>query len=523
MLEIVLWNCNGLHEDKFTDIELQYFSGKRNNTIVMLTETHHYGKILNLKEDIVGYGAFRDKKKVDKKEERQGGGIQILMPRNEKLKFKKTKNKNSELLDIEGKMYGVEVRIVVAYFDVRRDDEGKNRNKKLRKDIENIIEKNEKDGLIIAGDFNGHLRMLDGKEDDENGKMLLEWVGNYQLIMLNTDQRCEGRHTRVHRNQKTTLDYIMVNRKIYDLVEEIKIDENKEIMDRSDHVVMSFKIKKNISNNGFKKAKWKVKEYYSQKNEEIEALAEYIEGKWSTEKPRNHQGVINDLKDATDTKLKKKIRIREGNEKGLRIIENPWITEEIRQGIKKRREINRVKRNLRSEERIKIWERRYVNQKIKVQNMVRDAKSKHEIKITNEIKRDKSGKKKWEHINMLTGRKQKAGKDTELYDEQGRKLEIQEGRQKIRETWGDIYKTEVLNITPIDSKAWDVGDIEKTKEEYRERRDRERIEKGKVWIESERPRYTEETLDKGLIKLKKGKSAGLDNIKAETYHAIGKK
>ena len=155
--------------------------------------------------------------------------------------------------------------------------------------------------------------------------------------------------------------------------------------------------------------------------------------------------------------------------------------------------------------------------------MVRDAKSKHEIKITNEIKRDKSGKKKWEHINMLTGRKQKAGKDTELYDEQGRKLEIQEGRQKIRETWGDIYKTEVLNITPIDSKAWDVGDIEKTKEEYRERRDRERIEKGKVWIESERPRYTEETLDKGLIKLKKGKSAGLDNIKAETYHAIGKK
>ena len=70
MLEIVLWNCDGLSEDKFTDIELQYFSGKRNNTIVMLTETHHYGKILDLKKDIVGYGAFRDKKKVDKKEER---------------------------------------------------------------------------------------------------------------------------------------------------------------------------------------------------------------------------------------------------------------------------------------------------------------------------------------------------------------------------------------------------------------------------------------------------------------------
>ena len=98
--------------------------------------------------------------------------------------------------------------------------------------------------------------------------------------------------------------------------------------------------------------KWK--NITHKKNEEIEALADYIEGKWSTEKPRNHQGVINDLKDATDKKLKKKIRIREGNEKGLRIIENPWITEEIRQGIKKRREINRVKRNLRSEERIKI-------------------------------------------------------------------------------------------------------------------------------------------------------------------------
>ena len=260
-IAIILWNCNNLRLGKYTELLEYYYNNQKSRTICLLTETHHYGKILNLRDDMTGYGSFRSGKKVD----RRGGGLQILMPKSEEFKFEKTKHKNTELLNIEGVMAGISVNIVLAYFDVRKTEEGRNRNKTLRKDIEQIIESNTKEGLIIAGDFNGHLRMIDGKEDDINGKMLLEWIGNYQLIMLNTEERCEGTFTRVNKDQKTTVDYILVNRKIYDLVEEIKIDENKEIIDGSDHVIMSVKLKTKIFNNGIKKAKWKIKEYYSQK------------------------------------------------------------------------------------------------------------------------------------------------------------------------------------------------------------------------------------------------------------------
>ncbi len=74
--------------------------------------------------------------------------------------------------------------------------------KKMRKDLEKIIENNEKEGLIITGDFNDHLRMIDGRPDNENGKMLIEWVEKYGLIILNLDEKCEGKYTRIQKDKK---------------------------------------------------------------------------------------------------------------------------------------------------------------------------------------------------------------------------------------------------------------------------------------------------------------------------------
>ncbi len=88
------------------------------------------------------------------------------------------------------------------------------------------------------------------------------------------------------------------------------------------------------------------------------------------------------------------------------------------------------------------------------------------MKIIREINRDQNGKKKWEHINKLTGRKQKAGNNTDLYDSEGKKLQKEEGKQGIRQTWSEIYKTGRKELTPIYSKKWSRDEIPKTTSEY---------------------------------------------------------
>ena len=178
--------------------------------------------------------------------------------------MKNKKHENREILEAEGKIYGIGIKLVVVYFDADKGEEGKKANRKIRKDIEKIIENNEQEGLIILGDFNGHLRMIDGKRDDENGKMILDWGEQYGLITLNLEEKCEGTYTRIAKEQKTTIDYILVNRKIYDIVEEIEIDEDRNILEGSDHVAMRTAIRvKEIQ--GFRKPKWKKKNIYRTK------------------------------------------------------------------------------------------------------------------------------------------------------------------------------------------------------------------------------------------------------------------
>ena len=305
----------------------------------------------------------------------------MLFKKDKDINLRNMKNTNKEILEAEGKIYGIGIKIVVVYFDSDRGEDGKEANKRIKRDIQRIIENNEQEGLIIAGDFNGHLRMIDGRKDDENGKMIIGWGEEYGLITLNLEEKCEGTYTRIAKEQKTTIDYILVNSKIYDIVEEIEIDEDRNILEGSDHVAMRTAIRVKETQ-GFRKPKWRKKEYISNKDEDIEELVQYIEGKWSENRPQNPQEMLDDLESGVKEKLTKTIKRREGIEKGQKVIESIWMTQEIRTEIKRRKTINRLRRNARSDERKEILEKRYKRQKCKVQKMVKEAKSKYEKKLT---------------------------------------------------------------------------------------------------------------------------------------------
>ena len=132
----------------------------------------------------------------------------------------------------------------MAYFDVgkEKDGTGANRNRKIRAEIERAMEDNNSEGLIILGDFNAHLERLDGRKTDENGRMVLEWIDSWDLILLNGDEKCKGTYTWIRGNSKTAIDMVMVIRRMYEVCEEMIIDEDKEEIQFSDHNLVTISI-----------------------------------------------------------------------------------------------------------------------------------------------------------------------------------------------------------------------------------------------------------------------------------------
>ena len=55
--------------------------------------------------------------------------------------------------------------------------------------------------------------------------------------MINCDEKCKGTFTRVEGSNKSVIDYVLINDKMYVYYESMEIDEGK-IYDLSDHVYM---------------------------------------------------------------------------------------------------------------------------------------------------------------------------------------------------------------------------------------------------------------------------------------------
>ena len=64
----------------------------------------------------------------------------------------------------------------------------------------------------------------------------------------------------------------------------------------------------------------------------------------------------------------------------------------------------------------------YNEQKKRVQSLIRDAITKHEIKTSKEITKEKRSKKLWDVINILREKKRNETINTDLYDENSIKI-----------------------------------------------------------------------------------------------------
>ena len=82
----------------------------------------------------------------------------------------------------------------------------------LEQDIEAL--KEEKKHIVILGDFNGHMKWGIGGEViagiGTQGKKLFSFIENNQLHMINGTDVCKGKWTRMSRDSRSIIDYVMV-------------------------------------------------------------------------------------------------------------------------------------------------------------------------------------------------------------------------------------------------------------------------------------------------------------------------
>ena len=336
--------------------------------------------------------------------------------------MKKKESKSSDILEIEGKCFGKEMKIILVYFDASRDPTGKERNKEIKREVEEKIVHAEGKGIMILGDFNGHLEMLENeRKTDENGRTALRWMTKYNLTLLNADEMCDGLYTRVRIipehgiNEKSAIDLVLVNEEMYNWCVNMKIDEEREILRCSDHNLIS--IGMNIKTGGNHKkrdTRWVEGTYYRKDEMALAEFREEMTRKWSEKETGTVDEMIEEIIEGADKILAKKFRRRVGEEKAA---EKKWMTREIIEAIKKRRKINRKRRNCTDEGKRKELEAEYNKQRKVVQRLVREAVTEYEKELAKELRKDKNGGLMWKKMKQIRGKGMDKDKEDKIYED----------------------------------------------------------------------------------------------------------
>ena len=485
-----------------------------NNTILCLTETQQKFDKLNVKGDLEKHVCMR------KLNSKKGGGIMVLKKKSNGIQITETSELHEDCLILDIKVKGVNFKLIIVYF------KSNDSNEKLSLLINNFLEKEQEQPIILVGDFNAHTGLL-GERINKNGKILEEIIEKNNLIMLNRTEDCEGKITWEARGLKSAIDYALVNRNMIKYFKAMYIDEQKEMYDLSDHCLMKIDLQLDTLqlNEGEK-----VLEINCFAPERMELFNERVREELLkiNDEEINMEKIDNVLSEAGKVHLKKKIKQkRSKKKKGQQ--EPIWINKDIRTEIDKRKKYNRLKRNNIDTQIEEKFKKMYLKQKEKVKALIKEETYKHEKKITDEIKKNKS-RKIWENINFLRGKAKNKNKTVDVYKNNGEKLDTEEKREETAKFWKEIYQKNGNNIADI----WD-----NSKHEYGNTLESNTISVGEytfpfqlqehidyfIQIPPENqyimpmrsPKITAKEAKMQISKMKNKKSPGQNGVQAELY------
>ena len=166
--------------------------------------------------------------------------------------------------------------------------------------------------LICLGDLNERMKTLEPDiETDVNGKMIEDWIPKYSLNHLNQSEDCIGTYTFDSLNGRSAIDHILTNDKLFEGFKGMHIDEERAILNISDHSLVRawFKIGHNM------KPKWEKKKHKTitviKKDESsLEKCRENLKNQIG--KSTNFNLFLKKLKTSVNHHLRKRKRIKVG-------------------------------------------------------------------------------------------------------------------------------------------------------------------------------------------------------------------
>lgn len=132
--------------------------------------------------------------------------------------------------------------------------------------------------FITCGDFNAHLGYLGHQTENENGKLVNQFIEESGLILMNLDDKCSGTYTWERGEWKSAIDLVLSKENIYGKCKKITIDEKRECIDISDHCMIIIEMEMDYGK-GIERKQWKETYFYNSKEKKMDVYRSKVEEK----------------------------------------------------------------------------------------------------------------------------------------------------------------------------------------------------------------------------------------------------
>ena len=286
------------------------------------------------------------------KRNKKGGGVALMINKHNDWETEEIDLGNSEdqedmlVWTVTNKKLKIKQFIIICvYMTTGNKNEIIQENRRKYNIIKTVIKENREKSILIMGDMNSHIGILEEKIN-KNGELLLAFTEENDLEIGNITM-AKGKVTwsRKGGKEKSAIDFIIMSEHMKSRMQEIIIDEEKEIDLKSDHnmIITKLKIKEQVNTRNIiqKNKKWK------RKNVDWTKYKEEIGKAWSITS-RSKEEKMNNIYKVLRWAGERSVGYTKGTRKNNY---RPWWNKEIKQKRKARREANRKKKTTREKER----------------------------------------------------------------------------------------------------------------------------------------------------------------------------
>ena len=265
----MLLNIQCLSKHKIIEIEQLI----EKHTLLFLTETQQKFDNTTLNQNFDTFTSMRGQ------DGKKGGGLMVLYQKQEHIQLQQITSKQKDILIMRGTLKNYKITIVLVYLLVIRNETEKLSNQHTLTEIVNEIKKcSEEELIFVMGDFNAHLGFIGEQETNYNGQLVLDFMTERNMILMNDTDKCSGTTTWSRQSQKSTIDFLLVNNAAYNICSRMQIDEKQEKFDLSDHNLIETTLKMDCDHINYqRRGEWENIEYYKTDEKSIHSFITDLE------------------------------------------------------------------------------------------------------------------------------------------------------------------------------------------------------------------------------------------------------